>query len=101
MGGAEKGTCVTQLALKPSVLFGCCQVYLETYICCIFSSVFFVAPEGTYPNGIRGVLIQLMREEGILALYKGVTPVMLRAFPANAVSVLQVYVCCVSSGKTF
>ena len=27
-----------------------------------------------------------MREEGILALYKGVTPILLRAFPANAVS---------------
>ena len=25
-----------------------------------------------------------MRKEGPLALYKGVTPVMLRAFPANA-----------------
>ena len=29
-----------------------------------------------------------MREEGVFALYKGVTPVMLRAFPANAVSMV-------------
>lgn len=42
------------------------------------------APEGTYPNGMRDVFRQLMRTEGITALYKGATPVMLRAFPANA-----------------
>lgn len=42
------------------------------------------APEGTYPNGIRDVFKQLMQTEGPLALYKGVIPVMLRAFPANA-----------------
>lgn len=41
------------------------------------------APEGTY-KGIREVFTVLMKEEGPLALYKGVTPVMLRAFPANA-----------------
>ena len=44
------------------------------------------APEGKYANGIRSVFVELMREEGLAALYKGVTPVMLRAFPANAVS---------------
>jgi len=44
------------------------------------------APNGKYPNGIRSVLAELMHEEGLFALYKGVTPVMLRAFPANAVS---------------
>eukprot|EP00918_Siedleckia_nematoides_P017567 GHVU01037782.1.p1 GENE.GHVU01037782.1~~GHVU01037782.1.p1 ORF type:complete len:263 (+),score=31.81 GHVU01037782.1:106-789(+) len=42
------------------------------------------APEGTYPKGIRDVFRQLIKEEGFFALYKGVTPVMLRAFPANA-----------------
>lgn len=42
------------------------------------------APEGTYKNGIRDVFQELMKNEGPLALYKGVTPVMLRAFPANA-----------------
>ncbi len=40
-----------------------------------------------YPNGARDVFRELMREEGVLALYKGVTPVLLRAFPANAVSI--------------
>jgi solute carrier family 25 carnitine/acylcarnitine transporter 20/29 len=47
---------------------------------------FNTAPAGTYPNGIRDVFKHLLKEEGIFALYKGVTPVMLRAFPANAVS---------------
>lgn len=42
------------------------------------------APEGTYPKGIRSVFAQMIKEEGIMALYKGATPVMLRAFPANA-----------------
>lgn len=42
------------------------------------------APEGTYPNGMKDVFKQLMEREGPTALYKGVTPVMLRAFPANA-----------------
>lgn len=45
-----------------------------------------LAPAGTYPNGIRDVFRELLRNEGIFALYKGVIPVMLRAFPANAVS---------------
>jgi len=42
------------------------------------------APEGTYPKGIRDVFKTLMKKEGSLALYKGITPVLLRAFPANA-----------------
>ncbi|XP_076468851.1 mitochondrial carnitine/acylcarnitine carrier protein-like [Babylonia areolata] len=42
------------------------------------------APQGKYPNGIRDVARELLREDGILALYRGVTPIMLRAFPASA-----------------
>ncbi|XP_031550349.1 mitochondrial carnitine/acylcarnitine carrier protein-like [Actinia tenebrosa] len=42
------------------------------------------APEGTYPKGVRDVFRQLMKEEGPTALFRGLTPVMLRAFPANA-----------------
>jgi solute carrier family 25 carnitine/acylcarnitine transporter 20/29 len=42
------------------------------------------APEGKYPNGIRDVARELIRTEGVTALWKGFTPVMLRAFPANA-----------------
>lgn len=43
------------------------------------------APEGTYPNGLRDVLRQVLREQGVAGLYKGIIPVLLRAFPANAV----------------
>lgn len=41
------------------------------------------APSGTY-TGIGDVFTKLMRNEGATALYKGLTPVMLRAVPANA-----------------
>lgn len=41
------------------------------------------APEGKY-NGVRDVFLQMMKTEGISAMYKGCVPVMLRAFPANA-----------------
>lgn len=42
------------------------------------------APEGTYPGGVRQVFAELLKKEGITALYKGFIPVILRAFPANA-----------------
>lgn len=42
------------------------------------------APEGAYPNGIRSVFVEIMREEGPRGFFKGFVPVMLRAFPANA-----------------
>lgn len=42
------------------------------------------APEGKYPNGIRSVFVDIMRNEGPSALFKGAAPVMIRAFPANA-----------------
>jgi len=42
-----------------------------------------IAPTGKY-RGMADVLRELIRTEGIGALYKGIVPVMLRAFPANA-----------------
>jgi solute carrier family 25 carnitine/acylcarnitine transporter 20/29 len=51
-----------------------------------------IAPEGTYPKGIRSVFAELMKNEGPLALYKGIVPVMVRAFPANAACFLGVEV---------
>lgn len=42
------------------------------------------APEGRYPNGLRQVFFELIKNEGPLGLYTGLTPVILRAFPANA-----------------
>lgn len=43
-----------------------------------------VAPEGTYKHGVRSVFKDLIVKDGPLALYRGVTPIMIRAFPANA-----------------
>jgi len=54
---------------------------------------YFIAPDGTYPNGVRDVFRILIREEGVTALYKGITPVMLRAFPANAACFMGFEVC--------
>ncbi|CAD5227207.1 unnamed protein product [Bursaphelenchus xylophilus] len=41
------------------------------------------APEGKY-NGIRDVFKEVIKTEGPAGLFRGFTPVMLRAFPANA-----------------
>lgn len=42
------------------------------------------APEGKYKYGTRSALYEILHEEGFKALFKGFTPVALRAFPANA-----------------
>jgi len=46
------------------------------------------APEGKYPRGIRSVFSEIMRENGTAGgmkiLYRGIGPIMIRAFPANA-----------------
>ncbi|XP_012275088.1 mitochondrial carnitine/acylcarnitine carrier protein [Orussus abietinus] len=42
------------------------------------------APLGTYPRGVRSLFPELVRQEGLLVMYRGVGPVMIRAFPANA-----------------
>ncbi|RKP39202.1 mitochondrial carrier domain-containing protein, partial [Dimargaris cristalligena] len=42
------------------------------------------APPGMYPRGIRDVARHLVQTEGWSSLYRGIGPVMLRAFPANA-----------------
>lgn len=50
----------------------------------VLKSRYQSAPDGRYPNGIRSVFSELLAKEGFFALYRGVTPVLLRAFPANA-----------------
>ena len=47
------------------------------------------APEGKY-NGIRSVLREVLQKEGVAALYRGIGPTMIRAFPANAACFLGV-----------
>lgn len=64
--------------------FSQCHCHTSGLMCCASLS----APAGKYPNGFRDVLRELIREEGVASLYKGFTAVMIRAFPANAVSTL-------------
>ncbi|MBN3300090.1 MCAT protein, partial [Amia calva] len=49
----------------------------------VLKSITQTAPEGKY-SGLRDVLRELVRDEGLRSLYKGFSAVMLRAFPANA-----------------
>ena len=43
-----------------------------------------VAAEGQYPNGIRSVLREVISKESPAVLFRGIGPIMIRAFPANA-----------------
>ncbi|CAF1318121.1 unnamed protein product [Adineta ricciae] len=67
LAGGLAGICNWVVAIPPDVL----------------KSRFQTAPAGKY-TGIGDVLRELIRTEGIRSLYKGIVPVMLRAFPANA-----------------
>lgn len=49
----------------------------------VIKSRYQTAPSGTY-SGLADVLKLLLREEGPSALFKGLGPAMIRAFPANA-----------------
>ena len=49
----------------------------------VLKSRFQTAPEGTYRNNLH-VFTSLMKEEGPTALFTGIRPAMIRAFPANA-----------------
>eukprot|EP01091_Cochliopodium_minus_P016062 TRINITY_DN58_c1_g1_i1.p1 TRINITY_DN58_c1_g1~~TRINITY_DN58_c1_g1_i1.p1 ORF type:complete len:299 (-),score=66.53 TRINITY_DN58_c1_g1_i1:39-935(-) len=53
-------------------------------------SKYQTAPDGKYPNGIRDVFRDVVRNEGYGALYRGIGPTMIRAFPANAACFLGV-----------
>jgi len=50
----------------------------------VLKSKLQIAPEGKYPRGIRSVFVEVVRTEGYSALYRGIGPIMIRAFPANA-----------------
>lgn len=43
-----------------------------------------VAPDGKYKNGIRSVLRDVLANEKPTVLFRGIVPIMIRAFPANA-----------------
>ena len=50
----------------------------------VLKSRFQSAPPGRYPGGMRQVFVELMQTEGPGALFKGLAPALVRAFPANA-----------------
>lgn len=50
----------------------------------VLTSRIWTAPEGKYPRGVRDALRELLRNEGVFALYKGLVPVLLRAAPEGA-----------------
>lgn len=39
---------------------------------------------GQYPGGMRQVVREIVAKEGILGMYKGIAPALIRAYPANA-----------------
>jgi len=55
----------------------------------VIKSRYQTAPEGMY-NSLFEVFQRLLKEEGVQGLYRGLTPALLRAFPANAACFLGV-----------
>mmetsp|Transcript_8508 Transcript_8508/g.12122 ORF Transcript_8508/g.12122 Transcript_8508/m.12122 type:complete len:104 (+) Transcript_8508:770-1081(+) len=49
----------------------------------VLKSRYQSAPDGTY-SGVLDVYKHLMKEEGPTALFRGIRPALIRAFPANA-----------------
>jgi len=49
----------------------------------VLKSRFQTAPEGKY-NGVLDVYRDIMKKEGSSALFRGMKPALIRAFPANA-----------------
>ena len=93
LAGGTAGILNWAVAIPPDTLKSRLQTGFERRVCvllvwrCVaFLVLLSSAPEGKYPNGVRSVMKEIMANEGLLALYRGFTPVMLRAFPANAVS---------------
>lgn len=65
--------------LFPDLTLDCLSLATSLFLPCESK----VAPEGKY-GGIRHVFVDLVRKEGVTALFRGIVPVMARAFPANA-----------------
>ncbi|XP_016374835.1 mitochondrial carnitine/acylcarnitine carrier protein-like [Sinocyclocheilus rhinocerous] len=81
-----EGECVHHLSTSRVLLAGGIAGMLNWLIALpadVLKSNYQTATDGRY-RGLRDVLKTLLREEGAHALYKGLSAVMLRAFPANA-----------------
>lgn len=76
-----------EMTLLETVFAGGCSGTSLWLVCMPFDvlkSRLQTAPDGTYPKGIRSVAKALLRTEGPSALYRGIVPILLRSFPANA-----------------
>lgn len=82
--GGLAGMCNWAVAIPPDVI----KSRLQT------------APKGTY-NGIADVFVKLIKTEGISALFRGLGPAMIRAFPANAACFLGVELSLNAMNKIF
>jgi len=51
------------------------------------------AAPGQYPGGIKQVIAELIKKEGVMGFYKGIAPALIRAYPANAACFSTVEVC--------
>jgi len=81
-----EGKSRSDISVPRTLLAGGCAGILNWMVAIgpdVLKSRFQTAPPGTY-TGVFDVFVKLMKSEGPAALFKGLTPVMLRAFPANA-----------------
>ena len=79
-GGAQLSVAAT---LTAGGLAGCAN-WIVAVPPDVIKTRFQTAPAGQYPGGMRQILAELIKEEGITGIYKGLGPAMVRAFPANA-----------------
>lgn len=72
----------------PSVLFSGGMAGVFNWIVAVppdtIKSRYQSAEPGQYPGGFRQIVSELIAKEGILGIYKGLGPAMVRAFPSNA-----------------
>ncbi|KAI8844140.1 mitochondrial carrier domain-containing protein [Chytridium lagenaria] len=71
----------------PAVLYGRCCHVVHRYPPDVIKSRIQSSPAGTY-NGFVDCALKMVRNEGPGALFKGLGPALLRAFPANAAGFL-------------
>jgi solute carrier family 25 carnitine/acylcarnitine transporter 20/29 len=79
-GGAQLSVAAT---LTAGGLAGCAN-WIVAVPPDVLKTRFQTSPVGRYPGGMRQILAELIKEEGITGIYKGLGPAMIRAFPANA-----------------
>eukprot|EP00401_Gymnodinium_catenatum_P055146 CAMPEP_0117467542 /NCGR_PEP_ID=MMETSP0784-20121206/5710_1 /TAXON_ID=39447 /ORGANISM="" /LENGTH=202 /DNA_ID=CAMNT_0005261515 /DNA_START=12 /DNA_END=621 /DNA_ORIENTATION=+ len=69
-----------------------CAIWVVAVPPDVLKTRFQTAPVGRYPGGMRQILSELIKEEGVAGMYKGLGPAMVRAFPANAACFLGIEV---------